>query len=100
MKIFLLGSIFIICTFVGYLFSLKYKKRQRFFSSLIMLAEKLDVEINYSRERLKKLVQEFDPSQKKHLLGIDSNFTQYLEGDGELVADSLFKNVNVLSPCK
>lgn len=96
MKYVLLGMIFIICIGVGYMFSLKYKKRQSFFSALMMLAEKLDVDINYSRERLKKLIEEFDASHKKHLLGIDGNFIRYLEGDGELKTDSLFSNISIL----
>ena len=99
MKIVLLGLLFIVCVLVGYMFSLKYKKRQKFFSSLIMLAEKLDVEINYSRERLKKLISEFDTNNKNHLLGVDKNFINYLDGDSELTADLLFKNVSILMVC-
>lgn len=96
MKIALLIILFSVCVFVGYLFSLKYKKRQKFFSSLIMLAEKLDVDINYSRDRLKKLIQEFDSTQRKSLLGIDLNYVNYLEGDGELTRETLFKNISIL----
>ena len=96
MKFVLLSLLFITCVFVGYMFSLKYKKRQRFFSSLIMLAEKLDVEINYSRERLKKLILEFGTNNKNYLLGIDKNFINYLDGDGELTADLLFRNISIL----
>lgn len=98
MKYILLGVMFGVCVFVGYLFSLKYKKRQKFFSAIIMLAEKLDVEINYSRERLKKLILEFDDGHKKHLLGIDQNFVNYLDGKCELTAENLFKNVSILKP--
>jgi len=98
MKIFLLILLFAICVLVGYMFSLKYKKRQKFFSSLIMLAEKLDVEINYSRDRLKKLIEEFDANSKKHLLGIDDNYVGYLQGTDELTSDFLFKNISILKP--
>ena len=96
MKYVLLGLVFCVCVGVGYIFSLKYKRRQKFFSALIMLAEKLDVEINYSRDRLKKLIQEFDEGQKKHLLGIDKNYIQYLDGDEEFKTEVLFKNINIL----
>ncbi len=98
MKIFLLFLLFSICVLVGYMFSLKYKKRQKFFSSLIMFAEKLDVEINYSRDRLKKLIEEFDANSKKHLLGVDDNYINYLQGDDELTGEKLFKNVSILKP--
>ena len=96
MKYILLGILFVICTMAGYIFSLKYKRRQRFFSSLIMLAEKLDVEINYSRERLKKLIQEFDLNQKKNLMGVENNYLNFLDGDGELTSELLFKNISFL----
>jgi len=95
-KYVLLGMLFCVCVFVGYMFSLKYKRRQRFFSSIILFAEKLDVEINYSRERLKKLILEFDVSQKKNLCGIDENYIDYLDGKGELTSASLFKNISIL----
>lgn len=98
MKIILLVMLFGVCVFVGFLFSLKYKKRQKFFSSLIMFAEKLNVEINYSRERLKKLIEEFDQSQRKNLLGVDQNYIDFLEGKNNFTAEGLFKNISILKP--
>ncbi len=95
-KYILLLLLFCISVFVGYMFSLKYRRRQKFFSSLIMLAEKLDVEINYSRETLKKLVLEFDPNHRKYLCGIDGNYVSFLEGEGDLTAEALFKNISIL----
>ena len=96
MNIVLLILLFCACVLVGYMFSLKYKRRQRFFSALIMLAEKLDVEINYSRERLKILIEEFDEKQKKNLLGIDKNYIDFLSGTEEFKAEVLFKNISIL----
>lgn len=96
MKFVLLALLFAISVVTGYIFSLKYKKRQKFFSSLIMLAEKLDVEINYSRERLKILISDFDEKQKKTLFGIDLNYLAYLDGKVELSNQTLFKNINFL----
>ena len=95
-KYILLIILFCISVFVGYFFSLKYKRRQKFFSSLIIIAEKLDVEINYSRERLKKLILEFDSTQKKNLCGVDNNFIDYLDGNWELTKENLFKNISIL----
>lgn len=97
-KYFLLFLLFASCVVAGYMFSLKYKKRHKFFSSLIILAEKLDVEINYSRERLKKLIEEIDPSQKKNLCDIDKNYIEYLDGVSELSSQQLFKNISILKP--
>lgn len=98
LKYILLLLLFCVCVAVGYLFSLKYRKRQKFFSSLIMLAEKLDVEINYSRERLKKLIQEIDETQKKNLCSIDDNYISYLDGNDTLSSERLFKNISILKP--
>lgn len=96
LKFVLLFLLFVLCATVGYVCSLKYKKRQKFFSSLIMLAEKLDVEINFSRERLKKLIEEIDDSQKKNLCNIDQNYIEYLNGSCELGVEQLFKNISIL----
>lgn len=98
MKWALMAVMFVACVGVGYVLSLKYKKRVDFFSSLIYLAQKLDVEINFSRERLKKLIEGFDEKLRKNLNGVDKAFISYLEGGGELTAEKLFaKNTLIKS---
>ena len=67
MKWIIMGVLFCVCVGVGYLFSMKFKKRVQFYSALIMLAQKLDVEINFSRERLKKLIESVDDKTRKNL---------------------------------
>lgn len=96
MKWILMVIVFGICVFIGYMLSSKYKKRMAFFSSLILLAQKLDVEINYSRERLKKLIESFDEKVKKNLLGIDKAFLDYLEKGGDLTSERLFKKNGII----
>ena len=96
MKWVLMAVIFVICVFIGVIFSSKYKKRVQFFSALILLAQKLDVEINYSRERLKKLIESFDEKSKKNLLGVDIAFLEYLDKGGELTSEKLFKKSGIL----
>ncbi len=98
MKYLLILFVFVICVGVGYFFSTKYMKRKKFFASLISLADKLSLEINFSRERLKVLLENFDANSKKHLLGIDENFVRYLDRNCELTNDEIFKNVNCLKP--
>ena len=88
---------FCVCTFVGYSFSKKYTKRKKFFSSLIFLADKLSLEINFSRERLKVLIENFDETNKKNLLGLDEKFVQYLDKKIELDGD-IFQKINILKP--
>ena len=96
MKWVIMIILFVGCVLVGYVLSLKYKRRVDFFSSLIFLAQKLDVEINFSRERLKKLIEAFDEKSKKNLMGIDTRFLKYLEDGGELTSDRLFDKKSIL----
>lgn len=95
MKYLFIVLIFCLCFGVGYFYSTRYSKRKKFFSSLIMLAEKLSVEINFSRERLKVLIENFDISTKKNLLGVDEGFVAYLDKNAEL-NNELFKKADVL----
>ena len=96
MKYVLIVVIFCICVFVGYITYSKYNKRKKFYASLIMLAEKLSVEINFSRERLKILIENFDAGTKKNLLGIDEGFVSYLDKKNELTVNDIFSKANCL----
>lgn len=96
MKYVLIVFIFCLCAFVGYIFSVKYTKRKKFFNSLIVFADKLSLEINFSRERLKVLLENFDSANKKNLLGIDEKFVEYLDKKIELTSENIFKKADVL----
>lgn len=96
MKYFILIVIVLMGGFIGYLFARKYKQRANFFSALILLCQKFDVEINYSRERLKNIFLSLDEKIKKNLFGIDKNFISYLDKEIELDKNELFKNINFL----
>lgn len=98
MKYLLILAIFALCVGVGYFFSSKYMKRKKFFGSLIALADKLSLEINFSRERLKVLLQNFDSTAKKSLLGIDERFVSYLNKECELTSEDIFKKADCLKP--
>ncbi|MBP3431738.1 MAG: stage III sporulation protein AB [Clostridia bacterium] len=96
MKYVFIVIVFLVCCGAGYAFSIKYSKRKKFFSSLISLAEKLALEINFSRERLKVLLQNFDDSSKRNLLGIDEKFVEYLDKKCELTQEEVFKKADCL----
>ena len=96
MKFLFIIIVFCICLAVGYFTYSKYNKRKKFYASLIMLAEKLSVEINFSRERLKILVENFDAGTKKNLLGIDEAFISYLDKKNELTVNDIFQKANCL----
>ncbi len=85
-----------VCILIGYIYSLKYRRRYNFFRALVMLCQKLDVEINFSRERLKNLFSNFDDKTKRSLQGLDKNFLDYLENNVPLEEDKLFKGMNFL----
>ncbi len=96
MKYLILGFLAVGCIFIGYIFSLKYSRRAKFFKALVMLCQKLDVEINYSRERLKTLFESFDEKTKKQLQGLDKNYLTYLANNTSLDESNLFKGLNFL----
>ncbi len=95
-KYILIVFLFCLCCGVGYVFSIKYQKRKKFYGSLISLADKLSLEINFSRERLKVLLENFDKNSKQHLLGIDENFERYLDKSCELTNEEIFKKADCL----
>lgn len=97
MKYLFMILLFCLCVFVGYYYSSKFSKRKKFYSSLISFADKLALEINFSRERLKVLTENFDASTRKNLLGIDEGFVEYLDKKGELTTENIFKKAQILT---
>lgn len=97
MKYALILILFCVCCGVGYVMSQKFSKRKKFFDTLIILAEKLSLEINFSRERLQVLMNNFDENSKKNLLGIDQKFSDFLDKKCDLDM-SIFKNADCLKP--
>lgn len=96
MKIFFIAAIFCVCVVIGWRFSNKYLRRKKFFASLITLADKLSLEINFSRERLKVLLENCDENTKKNLLEIDKRFVDYLDKKCELTGEEIFKKADIL----
>ena len=96
MKYLFLAVLSGISVYIGYIFSRKYKIRANFFQALVMLCQKFDVEINYSRERLKNIFFFFFEKQKKKLQGIDINFLSYINNETNFDRDSLFRNLRFL----
>ena len=83
-------------TFIGYMFSRKYRIRANFFQALLFLFHKFDIEINFSRERLKNIFLSLDEKNKSSLKGIDKNFIAFIDGDSPLDKESLFKGITFL----
>lgn len=96
MKFILLAIFSVISIYIGYIFARKYRVRESFFLSLIMLCQKFDVEINYSRQRLKNIFSALDEKQKKSLHGIDKNFLSFIDKESPLEKEFLFNGISFL----
>ena len=96
MKYLILALLIICSILIGYIFSKKYRVRAKFFNSLIYLCLKFDVEINYSRERLKNIIESLDEKYKQHLYGIDKNYILFINDKTPLEKEMLFKGINFL----
>ncbi len=96
MKWILIAIVFIACIIIGYVFSLKYKRRANFFKALILLSQKLDIGINFSRERLQNLFAGLDEGIKKDLNNLTENYISYLQENSDLTSEKLFKGINLL----
>ena len=96
MKIVILILIALICVLIGYIVSKKYRVRANFFQALLYLCQKFDIEINYSRERVKNIFLNLDDKYKKDLKGIDINYISFLDKQVPLDKDNLFKNITFL----
>ena len=96
MKGVILIFIALICVLIGYIVSKKYRVRANFFQALLYLCQKFDIEINYSRERVKNIFLNLDEKYKKDLKGIDVNYISFLDKQVPLDKDNLFKNITFL----
>lgn len=96
MKYFFIIIFIAISLYIGFLFSKKYRQRQQFFNAVILLCHKFDVEINFSRERIKNIFESLDDKHKSQLFGLDKNYLTYLTDQNTLDKGCLFKNIGFL----
>lgn len=96
MKIFLIVFLFLLCLGAGFVVSNKYRKRANFFKALVMICQKLNVEISFSRERIKTLMSSFDAKTKESLCGMMDNYLAFIDKESPLEKETLFKNINFL----
>ena len=96
MKYFIIIATMTFCIYIGYMLSKRYKKRNNFFKAIVMLCQKFDVQINYSRDRVKMIFEGLDEKHKNQLYGIDKNYISYLNQENQLDKESLFKSISFL----
>lgn len=94
MKLFLIVSLVLLCGYVGYGLSSYYKNRRIFFEEFISLIESVNLDINFSREKIADILK----SQKlnsKALEKIIKNFVVLLD-NRQLDKEKLFEGVKLL----
>ena len=96
MKIVIISILIFTAIYIGIFFSKKYRKRMQFFQSVVMLCQKFDVEINYSKERVKNILLSLDDKSKTKLHGIDKNYISFLNQQNPLTKELLFKGISFL----
>ena len=96
LKYILMAILFIVALSLGAIFSTKYRKRANFFKALVHVCQKLKVEIAFSRERLKNLLNAIDDKTKAQLCGLTENYLSFIDQESPLDKDALFKNISFL----
>lgn len=82
------------CTYVGFGFSKQYNLRAEFFEALDMFLKKINLEINFSREKLKPIISSYE-TKCKELDFVLKNFLKALETRDLALAD-LFDKTKLL----
>lgn len=95
MKLLLIILIFLVCVSIGYFLSRKYSSRKKFFAELVMLLEKLDTDINFSKQKLAEIFKGFNANSKE-LATLKQNFLNYLSSNEQLAKDKLFEGITLL----
>ncbi len=95
-KYILMAVLFFIALSIGAIMSGKYRRRANFFKALVLICQKLNVEISFSRERLKTLLTSFDDKTKAQLCGLTENYLSFIEKESPLDKQSLFKGITFL----
>lgn len=97
MKFFLIGIVVLGMAYVGVGISLFYRQRKKFFNDIILLCEKLCVEISFSKEKLKTILTNNLESFSKELKDIVKRFVSFLETNGMTIEkETLFRKKCVL----
>lgn len=96
LKYILMALLFFIALSIGAIVSAKYRKRANFFKALVLICQKLNVEISFSRERIKTLLASFDDKTKSQLCGLTENYLAFIDQESPLDKASLFKGITFL----
>ncbi|MGI5841706.1 MAG: stage III sporulation protein AB [Christensenellales bacterium] len=95
MKLVMILVLVVACTYVGRGFSNHYVLRHSFFNELLMFFNKLNLDINFSREKLKPIIASYT-SQSKELSIILKNFLEAIE-EKKVDENKLFSGTRLLT---
>jgi stage III sporulation protein AB len=95
MKFLMILILVIACTYVGFGFSKQYILRYEFFTQLQLFFKKFNLQINFSREKLKPIISEHVTTSKELEL-ILSNFLTALD-ENDLTNKKLFNKCKLLN---
>ncbi len=97
MKWILIGVIIVGMAYIGYGISRYYHKRKRYFDDMILLCEKLCVDISFSKENLHSIISSsLDNYSKDFKKGAES-YLEYLKNNSnEINEEMLFKKDSLL----
>ena len=99
MKFVLVGVVLAGVGYIGYGLSRFYKRRKRFFEDLTLFCEKLCVDISFSSETLKTIINQNYENFFKDFKVVLSGYLTYLETNGStLEAEGLFKKLTIVKP--
>lgn len=98
MKIILILIVVISMTYIGFGISRYYVKRKKIFEDLILLCEKLCVEISFSKNTLSSIISSNVNLFSKDFKNIINTYLNYLKNNNEvLTKDFLFKKNTLLN---
>ncbi len=97
MKYLLVAIVVIGISYIGYGISKYYRKRKRFFEDLILLSERLSVDISFSKDNLRTIINNSMSSYGNDLKGILNIYTEYLKNNqAELTNQIVFKKTSLI----
>ena len=82
------------CTYIGYGFSKYYTNRKVFFNDLVLLMDKLKLDINFSKDKVGDIVKDY-VCFSSHFEKLKNNFLTILQSN-QFEDGKLFDGINIL----
>ena len=90
MKFILVAIVVIGMGYIGFGLSKYYRKRKRFFEDLILLCEKLCVDISFSKENLSSIISSNLSYFSKDFVEVLNAYLNYLNNNGQTISSEAF----------